>query len=87
MPMPGARTHTLQLIAIALGVIGTTSAQSAPGDLSGIWQAQRNRSQVLPENPQFTSQGRETQNNFDASNDPYLRCVVYMPRGMIAWQR
>ena len=45
-----------------------------------------NRSQVLPEDPQFTPQGRETQNNFDASNDPYLRCVVYMPRGMIAWQ-
>jgi len=84
--MPGARTHPLQLIAIALGGIGTTSDQSAPGDLSGRWQAQRNRSQVWPEKPQVTPQGRETQNNVDASNDPYLRCVVYMPRGMIAWQ-
>jgi hypothetical protein len=86
VPVPGARTRTLQLTAIALGVIGAASAQSAPGDLSGIWQAQRNRSQILPEDPQFTPQGRETQDNFDASNDPYLRCVVYMPRGMIAWQ-
>ena len=59
---------------------------SAPGDLSGIWQAQRTRSQVVPEDPQFTTVGREAQNNFDTSKDPYLRCIVYMPRGMIAWQ-
>ena len=69
---------------MALGAIGTTSAVSAPGDLSGIWQGQRIHSPILPEDPKFTPEGRETQNNFDPSLDPYLRCIVYMPRGMIA---
>jgi len=54
--------------------------------LSGIWQAQRNSSQILPDDPRFTVAGRENQDNFDPAADPYLRCIVYMPRAMIAWQ-
>ena len=80
------RAIALHIVALVTATTGIATAYSAPGDLSGIWQAQRNRSQVLPEDPQFTPQGRETQNNFDPSLDPYLRCIVYMPRGMIAWQ-
>lgn len=75
----------LRIVAL-LVVTAAATAQGAPGDLSGIWQAQRNRSQVLPEDPQFTTLGRDAQNNFDPSRDPYLRCIVYMPRAMIAWQ-
>jgi hypothetical protein len=63
-----------------------TATYAAQGELSGIWQARRNASQVLPEDPQFTTQGRAAQDNFDPAADPYLRCIVYMPRGMIAWQ-
>ena len=57
----------------------------AEGLINGIWRAQRELSQVLPENPPFSEAGREAQENFDAFNDPYLRCIVYMPRAMIAW--
>jgi hypothetical protein len=80
------KTATAQLVAVVIAAAGATTAYGTPGDISGIWQAQRNRSQVLPEEPQFTTQGRKAQNNFDPDLDPYLSCIVYMPRGMIAWQ-
>lgn len=57
----------------------------AEGDISGIWRAERWQSQVLPEEPMFSPAGQEAQRNFDTSADPYLRCIVYMPRAMIAW--
>ena len=57
----------------------------AEGMIGGIWRAHRELSQVLPENPPFSVAGREAQENFDTFNDPYLRCIVYMPRAMIAW--
>ena len=76
----------LRSISLIIVASGAATAYAAPGDLSGIWQAQRNLSQVLPEDPQFSTQGRTAQNNFDPGLDPYLRCIVYMPRGMIAWQ-
>ena len=69
-----------------LTILTPTFVIAGPGDLAGIWQAQRTRSQILPEDPMFTVKGREAQDAFDPSLDPYLRCIVYMPRGMIAWQ-
>ena len=61
------------------------SAAHAEGTISGIWRAERWQSQVLPEEPLFSAVGREAQSNFDTSVDPYLRCIVYMPRAMLAW--
>ena len=70
-------------VALLLGaVIGTASAQ---GRIDGIWRAQRELSQVLPQDPPFSEAGHQAQADFDAFNDPYLRCIVYMPRAMIAW--
>ena len=80
------KTVLVLFIALATIPTGVRTAYGSPGDISGIWQAQRTRSQILPEEPQFTPQGREAQDNFDPSLDPYLSCIVYMPRGMIAWQ-
>ncbi|MGI9258795.1 MAG: hypothetical protein ACR2QQ_08165 [Gammaproteobacteria bacterium] len=84
---PAASTvDALRFPVLLLLIAGMNCASAASGDLAGIWQAQRNASQVLPENPLFTAQGREAQNNFDPGKDPYLRCIVYVPRAMIAWQ-
>lgn len=57
----------------------------AEGNIEGIWRPQRDISQILPVNPPFTLAGRTAQDEFDIANDPYLRCIVYMPRAMIAW--
>ncbi len=70
-------------LSVALGLVG--SAAQAAGDISGIWMAERRVSQTLPQDPKFTPAGRNAQNNLDTHNDPYLRCIVYMPRAMIAW--
>lgn len=58
----------------------------AQGNLSGIWEGQYQISQVLPETAGFTPDGRQAQLDFDPAEDPYLRCIVYMPRAMLAWQ-
>ena len=68
-----------------VAVMTANSAVHAQGDISGIWRAERWQSQVLPEEPMFSAAGREAQSNFDTSDDPYLRCIVYMPRAMLAW--
>ena len=68
-----------------VAVLAANSAVHAQGDISGIWRAERGQSQVLPEAPMFSAAGREAQSNFDTSDDPYLRCIVYMPRAMLAW--
>ena len=66
-------------------VMAASSAAHAQGNISGIWRAERLQSQVLPEAPMFSPAGRQSQRNFDTSVDPYLRCIVYMPRAMLAW--
>ncbi len=68
-----------------VAVMAASSAVHAQGTISGIWRAERLQSQVLPVDPMFSAAGREAQNNFDTSVDPYLRCIVYMPRAMLAW--
>ncbi len=62
--------------------IGHTQAE---GDIEGIWRPLRDISQILPIDPPFTPTGRTAQDEFDIANDPYLKCIVYMPRAMIAW--
>ena len=77
------RNHAMAALFVSATLIADSAV--AEGMINGIWRAQRELSQVLPENPPFSEAGREAQENFDAFNDPYLRCIVYMPRAMIAW--
>ena len=77
------RHHAMAALFLSATLIADSAV--AEGMINGIWRAQRELSQVLPENPPFSEAGREAQENFDAFNDPYLRCIVYMPRAMIAW--
>ena len=79
-------TSRLYCLPMLVGALCIADDVSAAGDLSGIWQGQFLESQVLPENPGFTPAGRQAQREFDPANDPYLRCIVYMPRAMLAWQ-
>ena len=75
-----------RLIAVVAVASGGGAPVLAEGNLSGIWEAQYQTSQVLPETADFTPDGRQAQLDFDPAEDPYLRCIVYMPRAMLAWQ-
>ena len=86
MPVTVRRINLLSCLPMLVGALCIATGVSAAGDLSGIWQGQFLESQVLPENPGFTPAGRQAQREFDPANDPYLRCIVYMPRAMLAWQ-
>ena len=74
----------LALLCFLVSLLSIEHAQ-AEGNIEGIWRPQREISQILPLEPAFTQAGRAAQDSFDMANDPYLRCIVYMPRAMIAW--
>ena len=61
---------------------------SAVPSFEGIWSTDRDASDIWPEDPRFTSEGRETLDNHDPNtDDPALYCAVYMPRVMVGWGR
>ncbi len=65
----------------------TLPAGAAPS-FEGIWSADRERSDIWPEDPGFTPRGREALDNHDPNtDDPALYCAVYMPRVIVAWGR
>lgn len=56
--------------------------------LEGIWSADREASDIWPQDPRFTPRGHEALDNHDpTADDPALYCAVYMPRAMVAWGR
>ncbi len=75
------------LIAFVAALHLTLPANAVPS-FEGIWSADREASEIFPEDPRFTSRGREALDNHDPnSDDPALYCAVYMPRVMVAWGR
>ena len=76
-----------RLITFVAAVFAMLPASAVPS-FEGIWSADREASEIWPEDPRFTPQGRETLDNHDPStDDPALYCAVYMPRVMVAWGR
>lgn len=71
------------LVCLAAGLVAPRA--HAVGDISGIWMADRRTSQTLPEDPKFTPAGRAAQDNIASYDNPMARCIVHMPRAMIAW--
>lgn len=62
-------------------------AKAVPS-FEGIWSADREASEIFPQDPAFTPEGREALDNHDPnSDDPALYCAIYMPRVMVAWGR
>ena len=75
-------------LAALLAAMHVTLPAGAAPSLEGIWSADRERSDIWPEDPGFTPRGREALDNHDPNtDDPALYCAVYMPRVMVAWGR
>ena len=76
-----------RLISFVAAMFAMLPASAVPS-FEGIWSADREASEIWPEDPRFTPQGRETLDNHDPStDDPALSCAVYVPRVMVAWGR
>ena len=74
------------MLAIVAGSFAFPAGAQTPS-LEGIWETNRAASQILPEDPKFTAEGRQALDNHDPNTDPALFCIEYIPRLMISWGR